>query len=176
MAVANLRRATLADAPAIAKLHVDVWRSAYRDLAPPKALQVLDIPKRQALWTTVIEKPAPKSHLVVAEQDEELIGFCYGGPTSLPIYAGRAEIKTLYVRQDRQGCGVGRRLLRETVRWLAHDGCERIGLAVVKGNNQAIGFYERLGARREAQFVDPGPIWRSENLLYVWDDVALLLT
>ncbi|RYG03407.1 MAG: GNAT family N-acetyltransferase, partial [Caulobacteraceae bacterium] len=38
----SLRPATLADAPAIARLHLASWRHAYRDLAPREAFEAMD--------------------------------------------------------------------------------------------------------------------------------------
>jgi hypothetical protein len=46
-----------------------------------------------------------------------------------------------------------------------------IGLGVVVGNDAAIVFYEALDGIQIGRYVDPGPIWRSDNLIYVWDDI-----
>ena len=46
---------------------------------------------------------------------------------------------------------------------------------VVVGNAPAIAFYEALGGRKAGAYTDPGPMWRSENLFYVWDDLAPLM-
>jgi hypothetical protein len=49
-----------------------------------------------------------------------------------------------------------------------------IGLGVVIGNETALNFYQALGAHLVGRYQDPGPLWRSDNLLYAWDDLALL--
>lgn len=42
------------------------------------------------------------------------------------------------------------------------------------GNDLAIAFYEAQGGRRAGAYSDPGPLWRSHNLLYAWDDLTAL--
>ncbi|WP_312164905.1 hypothetical protein [Phenylobacterium sp.] len=39
----------------------------------------------------------------------------------------------------------------------------------------AIAFYEALGGRRAGRFTDPGPLWRSDNIVFVWDELADLM-
>jgi len=45
---------------------------------------------------------------------------------------------------------------------------------VVNGNDHAIAFYQHLGGQRIGRYTDPGPIWRSDNLVYAWDDLTAL--
>jgi RimJ/RimL family protein N-acetyltransferase len=54
--------------------------------------------------------------------------------------------------------------------------CRRAALSVVKGNEQAMAFYEALGGRIAGEHIDPGPVWRSHNVMFVWDDVASLIS
>ena len=48
------------------------------------------------------------------------------------------------------------------------------GDGVVDGNEGAIGFYTRLGGQGVGAYTDPGPRWRSRNLVFVWDDLPAL--
>ena len=36
-------------------------------------------------------------------------------------------------------------------------------------------FYERLGGRRAGGFTDPGPLWPSDNIVFVWDELSALI-
>jgi hypothetical protein len=54
-------------------------------------------------------------------------------------------------------------------------GYSGIGLGVVAGNNPAITFYNEMRGTRVGNYTDPGPIWRSDNYLYVWDDLPALI-
>ncbi|BDI14956.1 hypothetical protein ANSO36C_07580 [Nostoc cf. commune SO-36] len=45
-----IREANLADAPAIAKVHVDTWRTTYSNLMPAKFLADLSYEERETKW------------------------------------------------------------------------------------------------------------------------------
>ncbi|MGK9230616.1 GNAT family N-acetyltransferase [Inquilinus limosus] len=167
-----LRPAVPADAPALAALHVAVWRDTYRDLAPPEAAAALDVPRRQARWQAILADPAQIA--LVAEIDGALAGFGLAGPPGDPAFDDRAEVKYLYVGRGFARRGIGRRLLAALAAALATRGYAALGLGVVVGNDPAIAFYEAQGGRRIGAYTDPGPLWRSDNLLYGWDDLAAL--
>ena len=61
------------------------------------------------------------------------------------------------------------------VRQLADWGYGGCALAVVVGNAPAMLFYERLGGRRAGGFTDPGPLWPSDNIVFVWDELSALI-
>ena len=46
----TIRAATVADARAIAEVHVEGWRWGYRDLLPATVLDALDVDEREAWW------------------------------------------------------------------------------------------------------------------------------
>jgi len=167
-----LRPAVPADAPAIAALHVAVWRDTYRDLAPPEAAAALDVARRQARWEAILADPAQIA--LVAEVDGGLAGFGLAGPPGDPAFGGRGEVKYLYVGRDFARRGIGRRLLATLAAAMGERGYAALGLGVVVGNDPAIAFYEAQGGRRIGSYADPGPLWRSVNLLYAWDDLAAL--
>jgi ribosomal protein S18 acetylase RimI-like enzyme len=167
-----LRPAVATDAPAIAALHVAVWRDTYRDLAPPSAMGALDLPRRQARWEAILADPAQIA--LVAEVEGTLAGFGLAGPAGDPAFGDRGEVKYLYVGRNFARRGVGRRLLAALAAALAGRGYAALGLGVVVGNDPAIAFYEAQGGRRVGAYTDPGPMWRSDNLLYAWDDLAAL--
>ena len=41
-------------------------------------------------------------------------------------------------------------------------------------NLPARAFYEAQGGKLIASYVDPGPNWRSDNVVYAWHDFAAL--
>jgi ribosomal protein S18 acetylase RimI-like enzyme len=168
-----LRPATPADAAAIAPFHVEIWRETYRDLAPPQIFQAMDVATRLARWQGLLADPTRAT--VVAEVDGVLAGFGLCGPPLDPIYGARGEIKNLFVGRGFARRGIGQRLMGEMAAILAARGHVGAGLGVVVGNAPAIAFYEKLGGRREGAYTDPGPMWRSDNLFYVWDDLAPLI-
>ncbi|WP_395672583.1 GNAT family N-acetyltransferase [Inquilinus sp.] len=153
-------------------LHVAVCRDTYRDLAPASAMGALDLARRQARWEAILADPAQIA--LVAEVDGALAGFGLAGPPGDPAYGDRGEVKYLYVGRDFARRGLGRRLLAAMAAALAERGYPALGLGVVVGNDPAIAFYEAQGGRRIGAYTDPGPMWRSDNLLYAWDDLTAL--
>jgi ribosomal protein S18 acetylase RimI-like enzyme len=171
----TLREAALVDVDAIAAVHVAVWRATYRDLAPAEAIEALGVPLRRARWIETLSAPKPDQIALVAESDGTLAGFGLAGPPGDASFGGRGEIKFLYVDRGFQRRGIGRQLIAAMARHLVARDYAGIGLSVVIGNVSAIAFYEGLGGRSIGTFTDPGPLWRSANFIYAWDDVPALV-
>lgn len=168
----TLRTATPADAATIAPFHVAIWRETYRDLAPPEIFDTMDVNVRLKRWQGILADPMRTT--LLAEIDGALAAFGLCGPPGHPIFAARGEIKNLFVGSAFARRGIGRRLMAAMAAILEDRGHAGVGLGVVVGNAPAIAFYESLGGRRAGTYTDPGPMWPSNNLLYVWDDLAAL--
>ena len=54
-----IRRGRQDEAIDLAKLHVDVWRATYGDLAPKEAIELLDQAKRLPYWTAATAETNP---------------------------------------------------------------------------------------------------------------------
>jgi ribosomal protein S18 acetylase RimI-like enzyme len=168
-----IRAARLEDAPEIARLHVAVWRAAYRDLAPPEAMQALDLSKRQARWVEMLS--TAERTVLVAECDGRIVGIGTAGAATAPELGGHGEILYLYVDPTHARAGIGRALMCRLAAALREQGYDSVALGVVEGNQPAIDFYKKLGGRLAGSYIDPGPLWRSWNQIIVWDDVQVLL-
>jgi ribosomal protein S18 acetylase RimI-like enzyme len=175
MSELSIRSANLDDAQAIADFHVKVWRHTYRDLAPAESYAVLDETYRGKSWTRKLASPEPGQLVLIAEIAGKIVGIGAAGAASDPIFAGRGEIKFLYIDPDFQRRGIGRALLTRLATHLQDLQFPGAGLSVVKGNDQALAFYTALHGRLAGEFIDPGPMWRSENLVLVWDDLGSLI-
>jgi ribosomal protein S18 acetylase RimI-like enzyme len=171
----SIRSAKLADAQAIGDFHVKVWRHTYRDLAPAESYVVLDEAYRGKRWTKKLSSPEPGQLVLIAEIAGRIVGIGSAGLPSEPIFAGRGEIKFLYIDPDFQRRGVGRALLSRLATHLKAMQFQGAALSVVKGNDSALAFYTALHGRPMGKFIDPGPIWRSDNLVLVWDDLEVLI-
>nr|WP_259470239.1 GNAT family N-acetyltransferase [Serratia plymuthica] len=169
----TLRMARPADAPAIARLHVQVWRSTYQGLATPAAYAALDEPRRLAQWQEKLQQPG-KAQVLLAESADQLVGFCLADAPSHPQFGEHAEIKSLFVSDEHQRQGIGRRLLGAAAREMQKLGYRSIALGVVDGNDNAMRFYQALGGAPAGNYTDPGPLWRSSNVIYVWPDIHQL--
>ncbi|MDQ7246292.1 GNAT family N-acetyltransferase [Dongia sedimenti] len=168
-----IRAAGLADAEAMARLHVAVWQATYRDLAPPEAIRRLDFAYRQARWLETLEK-AERTALVT-EIGAAIVGIGTAGAPTVPELGAHGEILHLYVDAGDARRGIGRALMHRLALALQAQGYRSVALGVVEGNDAAIAFYKQLGGRAAGSYIDPGPIWRSRNQIITWDDLNTLL-
>ncbi|MDR0242149.1 MAG: GNAT family N-acetyltransferase [Burkholderia sp.] len=170
----SIRPARIDDAHAIADFHVKVWRHTYRDLAPAAAHAVLDESYRRKQWRDKLASSDGSQLVLVAELDGGIVGIGAAGAPSEPIFNGRGEIKFLYVDPGFKRRGIGRQLLARLAAHLSRLRYQGAALSVVDGNDAAIAFYAALHGRPAGEFIDPGPVWRSHNIVMVWDDLASL--
>ena len=61
-------------------------------------------------------------------------------------------LEDLFVVPEHRGNGVGRALLKELARIAVERGCGRLEWSVLDWNRDAIGFYERLGAKPNSEW------------------------
>ena len=61
-------------------------------------------------------------------------------------------LEDLFVLPEHRSRGIGRALLKELARLAVERGCGRLEWAVLDWNRDAIGFYERLGARPNSEW------------------------
>lgn len=180
MSLVLVRPAREADAFAIADVHVRAWDESYRGIAPDHVFDVLNIERRLAQWTSLLD-PAKQDAanswpiIRVAERDGEIVGFVAARPATAEIMAPRAQVMTLYVLAEAQGQGLGRALLKSIARAVSERGLSGLALGVLPENRSAIGFYQRLGGTPIGTIIDPGPVWRSEETVFVWDDLSVLI-
>ena len=62
-------------------------------------------------------------------------------------------LEDLFVLPEERGTGAGRTLLRALARIAVRRGCGRMEWAVLDWNRPAIGFYKRLGARLQREWI-----------------------
>jgi len=150
----DIRRATIADAAAIAGIHVRGWQWAYRGLLPDAVLDGLSVDARAAEWRQWLSDEAV--HTWIAEEGGRAVGFVNCGPTGEDTVG---EIFTIYRERDAVGAGLGRALLAHGMNDLAARGFNEAVLWVLEGNAHARRFYEREGwvadgGRKEQAFDD----------------------
>jgi ribosomal protein S18 acetylase RimI-like enzyme len=171
----TLEAATSRDAEAIARLHVAVWRLTYRDLAPADAFRILDETHRLARWRAILSAPGLHQAVLLAKQGDRLVGIGSAGAPSELGFDADGEIKSLYVDPAAQGRGLGRRLMASLAQHLARCRYRGVALGVVAGNEPAIAFYRALGGEIAGHYRDPGPVWRSDNILFRWRELSRLV-
>ncbi|MFN3233198.1 MAG: GNAT family N-acetyltransferase [Alphaproteobacteria bacterium] len=139
----SIRQATEDDAEAIARVQAKTWESTYGDLLPPSAISAQFHPRSVGNWRRILRGPQGRL-VLVADADDDIIGFVSGGTSRDPKAGFNAEIYALYVLEVWQGWGIGRALFEACRNQLMADGHDKLMLWVLVGN-LAAGFYERLG-------------------------------
>jgi GNAT superfamily N-acetyltransferase len=138
----TVRHASIQDLPAIARVHVESWKTTYAGRMPEAYLRDLTLEDRERLWRANFEKPA--GPILAATEGDEVVGFAYGGPNrgKEPEYSN--ELYALYLLDRVQRKGLGRRLFLGVAESLE----ARSMIAWVLEGNPACGFYERMGGIR----------------------------
>ncbi|HEY9064706.1 MAG TPA: GNAT family N-acetyltransferase [Burkholderiaceae bacterium] len=139
--------ATLGDARAVAQIHVDSWRAAYRDILAADYLASLSVDKREAMWRRAIE--SGETHLLVAKgggDGRDVLGWIsFAGCRDAGAPATQAEIWALYVAPRAWTLGVGRGLWAHARDRMRAQGYTSCSLWVFAQNERAIRFYRAAG-------------------------------
>lgn len=90
----------------------------------------------------------PFAETLIAEEDGEPVGFAlFFHNYSTFLARPGVYLEDLFVRESQRGKGVGKALLVKLAAIAVERECGRLEWAVLDWNKDAIGFYERLGAR-----------------------------
>jgi ribosomal protein S18 acetylase RimI-like enzyme len=146
----HMRRARRADARAIAEVHVDTWRHAYRDLLPIEFLNALSAEARERYWASELAVTPGDRTPWLADSAGQVAGFASVGPSrDADAQVGTGELYTLYVMPEMWDRGVGADLLRRAEHDLIDHDYAEATLWVLADNARARRFYERAGWRTD---------------------------
>ncbi|MBD0347542.1 MAG: GNAT family N-acetyltransferase [Thermoleophilia bacterium] len=142
-----VRVAAPADAEALARVHVESWRSAYRRLLPPDYLDALTVAARTPRWRQRLRHVGPRESVVAAERDGVVVGFASAGPSRDPDCDGRVsgELYAIYLLEHEWGRSTGRALHDAAIEALRDARFADAMLWVLAANERARRFYERQG-------------------------------
>jgi len=138
-----IRKAQPPDASAIARVHVDCWRTTYAGIVSSEFLAALSYKQRQEMWSGILSRG--DSILYVAESPNgQVVGFACAGPerTGDSVYQG--ELYALYVLQSYQRQGVGSQLFKAVATELRQGSLTSLLVWVLAANPARL-FYETLG-------------------------------
>jgi GNAT superfamily N-acetyltransferase len=140
-----VRLGTPADAEAIAVVHVDSWRAAYRGIVPDAILDGLSLERRAAGWRGTMDR-AGDERVWVVERGGRVIGFAATGPArDDDVAAGTGEVAAIYLDPAAWSTGVGRQVFAAAVDDLRRRRFGRLVLWVLTANSRARRFYEAAG-------------------------------
>ena len=143
----NIRPAMPEDAEALAKVHIDSWRSAYRGFVPEAFLAGLDYGRREDQFRSSIASNAREIH--VAEEDGTIQGFLSLGvcEDADVDHESTGEIRAIYLAPEFWRKGTGRFLCEWAETQLASRGYSTIILWAFKDNGRGRKFYDAMGFR-----------------------------
>ena len=134
---------------AIARVHVESWRYAYRGIIAASYLAEVTVEERAATWLERLRAdPERRALIFVAEDLGGVVGFVSGGKTRQPALPFDAELYALYIKPDHQRRGVGRQLTLTLANELIKGGFRGLVVGVLQANEMGRRFYESMGGRR----------------------------
>lgn len=164
----TIRPATIADVPAIAKVHVETFIETH--CAPIETHGFPeDAPKyplRLMQWSNIFVKNDSRDFCFVIEKHGgDTVGFARGIE---PEEGTDALLNKIYIYRQYHGKGLGRWLLFLVAEEFVKRGCTQMHL-FGEARNPSNGFYERMGA--EKTFGDNGEFHGG----YRWNDLDALV-
>ncbi|MCK5517907.1 MAG: GNAT family N-acetyltransferase [Alphaproteobacteria bacterium] len=142
-----IREATVADADAIARVHVDSWRESYAGIFPDDILRNLSWEERAGYWKKELLEEKSQGKIFVAEEGGIVKGFVSAGKSRKPEFPFDGEIYSLYLLKEAQGRGIGRKLFEIAQNSLKLGGMNSMFLLVLKDNSPTIEFYRYMGGK-----------------------------
>ncbi len=135
----TIRPAVAADVPLILAL--------IRELAAFERL-AHEVVADEDLLTQHLFGPRPAAEVLLAFSGETPAGFAlFFQNFSTFLARSGIYLEDLFVRPEFRGAGLGRTLLQRLARLAVERGCGRFEWAVLDWNENAIGFYKKLGAQ-----------------------------
>jgi ribosomal protein S18 acetylase RimI-like enzyme len=147
----SVRPASPTDAPEIARIQIETWRTAYQTILPAQVLASLDQDTFAAQWlASVSEPPSMRHHILIAMEGESRVGFAAFGPDADlqpedPDPETTAAITVLLVEPRWGRRGHGSRLLAAVVDLARADGVTRLVAWVAAGDTASLEFYRSAG-------------------------------
>lgn len=169
-----IREATPADAPAIAHLHRETWRTTYTGILPADVIERQAGKRSEELWRSRLAAQSPPATTWVAEIGGAAAGFASCGPARHLLEGLEAEIYTLYVLPSRQRLGAGRALVRACARHFVRHGLFGFYLWVLKANRARL-FYEALGGEEAGEKSERLGQHSFAEVAYAWHDLTALV-
>jgi len=117
MPVSGVRLARTPDVDDIAEVNVNAWQARFAGIIPDEALSALHAPDLAMVWArAILNPPSPAHRLLVAVEDDKVIGYAAIGPSQDPdAEQGTGELVALEVEPERTREGHGSRLMAAAV-------------------------------------------------------------
>jgi len=141
----KLLLATAADAPAIARVHVDSWNVAYCGIISESFLKARTYERCEARWRERLATSTAETYLV--QYRKQTVGILtLGAARDADLGTTRTgEIAAIYLSPGHWRKGIGRQVMAAAERMLISRGYEAAIVWVLEANERARRFYEAMG-------------------------------
>jgi ribosomal protein S18 acetylase RimI-like enzyme len=145
----TIRVAGAADVAAVARIHVESWKVAYKGIMPDHVIERTDIAYRTAFWAERIARR--EWPVLLLEEEGEVVAFCHMIPSpdegDDPQRVGH--ITSIHVLPHLRTRGHGRALLDHAFAEFRRRDYTEVTLWVLEENASARRFYERVGFKHD---------------------------
>lgn len=141
----RIQRAQVNDAPNLAKIRVESWQMAYREIVPKYFLKGLTIRKRVSAFREALINETEETYQ--AEEGNAVVGILtIGASRDITLKnTSTGQIWGIYLLPDYWRRGIGTFLSKEAEHIFASRGFKEIVLWVQDANAAAKKFYEAMG-------------------------------
>lgn len=141
----TLREATVNDSDSIALIHTISWQRNYQGILTDTYLQKQIAEDRMVYWRATLSKSNENRFTLLAEESSQIIGFSCTYTNYDDQY--EAYIDNLHVLPGHHGKGIGKKLVKQSARWVKNNSSNQsIYLWVWEANQAAQAFYKKIGA------------------------------
>lgn len=173
-----IRAAKLEDAEAIARVHVDTWRTTYQGIVPENYIAKRSYQKRKESWKKRLndnqEKDGQHFVYVVENNTGKIIAFADGGLNRNSDLIYKGELYAIYILETYQRQGIGRKLIRKMAKKLSQSGLQSM-LVWVLADNPACQFYQALDGQQVQQKQVEFEGVKLNEIAYGWIDTKVLM-
>jgi ribosomal protein S18 acetylase RimI-like enzyme len=145
--VPTIRRATAADAEALAAIGQATFIETFAHLYPPQHLSDF-LAEAHSVERARADLANPAKAAWLVEKDGEAIGYALACPAKLPhpdVTTACGELDRIYLLAAHRGGGLGTRLLETALAWLEEGGPRSLWIGVFSENVGAQRLYARYG-------------------------------
>lgn len=140
----HIRKAMKADISAIAKVHVESWKTTYKGIFSNEILDNITYDQREKLWESIFQKEDGHQFRFLAETlNGKIIGFIDGGVERTGAYNCDGELYAIYILQKYQGMKIGQRLFQALLSECKKDNMQSL-LVWVVANNPSKSFMKNI--------------------------------
>ncbi len=142
----KIRNIKKEDIPQVVDIQIRAWRTAYKGIIDDDFLGKMDKEER----IKKREKDYTENSFIVAELNNEVVGFCRyidNIEKIQEIPEADCELRALYVKPELKHNGIGRKMFEYAVNEFRNLGKRKMIIGCLKDNEPSKKFYDKIGGR-----------------------------